>query len=78
MKNGLYGFLVVEIVLDEEERGTRWKVGQGGRRGEEDGGTRRKERRGGRSNEESKKKFKSYKTRPIRPTMRPLVDVIIA
>ena len=39
-------------MLDEEERGTRRKEGQGGRRDEEEGGTRMKEGQGGRSDEE--------------------------
>ena len=43
---------MIEEVLDEEERGTRRKEEQGGRRDEEEGGARRKERRGGRSDEE--------------------------
>ena len=43
---------MIETVLDEEERGTRRKEEQGGRRDEEEGGARRKERRGGRSDEE--------------------------
>ena len=46
---------MIETVLDEEERGTRRKEEQGGRRDEEEGGARRKERRGGRSDEESEK-----------------------
>ena len=46
---------MIETVLDEEERGTRRKVEQGGRRDEEEGGARRKERLGGRSNEDVKK-----------------------
>ena len=32
---------MIETVLDEEERGTRRKEGQGGRRDEEEGATRR-------------------------------------
>ena len=46
---------MIQTVLDEEERGTRGKEGQGGKRDEEEGGTRRKERRGGGSDEESEK-----------------------
>ena len=46
---------MILTVLDEEERGTRRKEGQGGRRGEEEGATRRKEGRGGGSDEESEK-----------------------
>ena len=62
---------MIETVRDEEERGTRRKDGRGGRRNEEEGATRRNERRGERSDEESE-------TRPIRPTMRPNVDEMIA
>ena len=43
---------MIEKVLDEEERGTRRKEGQGGRRDEEEGGTRRKDGRGERSDVE--------------------------
>ena len=39
-------------MLDEEERGTRRKEGQGGRRDEEEGWTRRKDGRGERSDVE--------------------------
>ena len=46
---------MIETVLDEEERGTRKKEGQGGRRDVEEGGAWRKEERGGRSDEESEK-----------------------
>ena len=52
---------MIEKVLDEEERGTRRKEGQGGRRDVEEGGARRKERPGGRSDEESEKMKKLYK-----------------
>ena len=38
--------------MDEEERGTRRKEGEGGKSKEEQGATRRKERRGGRLDEE--------------------------
>ena len=38
-------------MLDEEERGTRRKEGQGGKRDKEEKGTRRKEGQGGRSEE---------------------------
>ncbi len=40
---GIGAGVVLETVLDEEERGTRRKEGQGGRSDEEEGGTRRKD-----------------------------------
>jgi len=46
---------MIQTVLDEEERGTRRKEGQGGERDKEEGATRRKERRGGMSDKESEK-----------------------
>ena len=46
---------MIQTVLEKEERGTRRKEGQEGKRDEEEGATRRKERRGGRSDEESEK-----------------------
>ena len=52
---------MIETVLEEEKRGTRWKEGRGGRRDEEESRTGRKEGRGGGRVEESKKNEKVVK-----------------
>ena len=53
---------MIETVLDDEKRGSRRKMGQGGRRDEEEGRTRRrKEGRGWRRDEDSEKKKKLLK-----------------